>query len=103
MSRFSEWEGDVGHLPDDTCPAIDTVQKNISEVQGYAKSLNAFEHQPIKEFLSALDHEFWETDGTLENIRDANRKLREHAEFWKDKTEECVVVIEGIKEKVDEL
>lgn len=73
-------------LPRNTCPAIDSVKKRILEAERLARSSQSPED--AEHILGCILNTLSGEADSLEELRDANSKLRECAEYWKKMYEE---------------
>jgi hypothetical protein len=84
-------------LPDYTCPKIDII---IKELKAATKSINSSskyeEPEDLKSTIEDIDRALWDTDSTVEKVREDNALLRECAVTWKCKYEELEQFTRGL-------
>ena len=87
-----EWKKEVGEIPENTCPSIDKIIKDIESYVDEIEYLrkNAHKYDSAEELGKDLPDFGWNTP-TFEldqKLRKDNEKLRELGQFWYEKCKE---------------
>lgn len=74
---------EAGEIPPQTCPLINKVIAQIrSSEKTSGKATRNLDDAELADRLSDIASELWGAEDTLEDIREANDKLRGLGEFW---------------------
>lgn len=87
QEQFDAWNSQIGSIPDPTCPAINSAQKDLGRAEDYVKSIVKKCDTCSDEAKFAL-YEIGDVYNALEKLRKENEILRDHAEFWRKKCAE---------------
>jgi hypothetical protein len=74
--------------PEPTCPTVDAVLVSIKDAES---RLKRWDRMDLDELRSAADYTEWYLDRareSLEEVREANQRLRAWGEEWKQKAKE---------------
>jgi len=71
---------EVGDIPEQTCPLIDSVIKQINSVIRTAKQ--GVQYENPSDAFDEIEMELWDTEDILENIRKHNNQLRSLGAYW---------------------
>lgn len=86
MSLLGDWDRVIGHekelagpIPNETCPLIDTVVSILKDVEYLQR--NGHRYATVEDLLRDLP-DIGGGRGILEDIRTANKELRDLGIFW---------------------
>lgn len=82
QEQFKKWDYEIGRIPDHTCPAINSAQRDLGRVEDYLKSIYKKCETCSDEASSAIS-EVGDVLYALEKLRKENEKLREYGFFWR--------------------
>lgn len=85
MSLFSDARLTAPPVPDVTCPTIDEVQEEVSDIIDKLKELTDGRKSP------------------MEDLRDANSTLRESSQYWYDTAKEMQERIDVLEAEMAEM
>jgi len=96
----SEERYDISRQPEDTCPLIDAVIREISNALGYVKNADRIDDvRELQEICSSVD---WAIDGLedkLEAIRTRVSEVRAWGQEWKDEAKRLQNELNQTKEE----
>jgi len=82
QQQFGRWDYEIGRIPDHTCPAINSAQKDLGRVEDYLKSIYKKCDSCSDEASFAIS-EIGDILYALEKLRKENEKLRDYGVFWR--------------------
>ena len=95
---FHEIERESPSLPKDTCPAIDSVARDIKDAASTARLAAKYcEHDESTGEFETIEAKLGGLPEELETLRRANGDLRDAAVFWHDRCREvCAELDEAL-------
>lgn len=99
--RLENWKQEVGEIPRNTCPDIDKLIEEhsnmLKELSYLEKNVGRYDtpEELVKDFPS---YWFDNVESIAEQLRKDNEQLRELGKFWYEKTQEVLIELENLKE-----
>jgi hypothetical protein len=80
---ISDGKKDAGEIPEQTCPAIDNI---LRDIKSFRNDLDYYKrnarHYETPEALAADLPDLDDLESELENLRESNAQLRHLGEYW---------------------
>lgn len=104
----SEKEYEITKQPEETCPLVDKAIKAVTLAQDHLSGYEKLEEAELKHVIWLVELELGEIvgyrgQGSLEDIRESNQRLRQWGQEWKEKALELDEELESLKTQQDSL
>lgn len=100
MTQLEEWKKEVGEIPENTCPDIDKLIAEHSEILEQISYLekNAHKYDNAEELARDFPSTWTDVEEIAEELRKDNEQLRNLGKYWYEKTQEVLIELENLKE-----